>query len=108
MPNFISPRVLGQEFLVNTPDDNDIIIKIVNFDAPAVVRIVPSPGARGPQGPQGPQGIQGVPGSGLVNVSSPLAYNSETQTLSFNQTAQNTTNDDRYIQKNAAIDAGVI
>jgi len=108
MPNFISPRVLGQEFLVNTPQDNDVIIKIVNFDAPAVVKIVPSPGARGATGAQGPQGIQGVAGPGITGATSPIVYNSQTQSLSFDQTAQNTTNDNRYIQKNAAIDAGVI
>jgi hypothetical protein len=108
MPNFNSPRVLGQDFFVHTPEDNDVIIKIVNYDAPAVVRIVPSPGARGITGPQGPQGIQGVPGDGLSSVSSPLVYNSQTQSISFDQTAQNTTNDLRYIRKTDAIDAGVI
>jgi hypothetical protein len=108
MGNFVSPRVLGQQFLINTPDNSDIIVKIVNYDAPAVVRIVPSPGATGPTGPQGPQGIQGNPGSGLANVASPLVYNTGTQTLSFNQTAQNTTNDQRYVLKGEALDAGVI
>jgi len=108
MPNFISPRVLGQEFLVNTPQDNDVIVKIVNYDAPAIVRIVPSPGEKGSTGPVGPQGPQGIPGPGITGTTSPIVYNSQTQSLSFDQTAQNTTNDLRYIQKNAAIDAGVI
>jgi hypothetical protein len=108
MPSFNSPRVLGQEFLVNTPQDNNVIIKIVNFDAPAVVKIVPSPGGVGATGPQGPQGIQGVAGPGITGATSPIVYNSQTQALSFDQTAQNTTNDSRYIRKTDAIDAGVI
>ena len=108
MSNFNSPRVLGQNFFVHTPEDNDVVIKIVNFDAPAVVRIVPSPGARGITGPQGPQGIQGIPGNGLASVSSPLVYNSGTQSLSFDQTAQNTANDSRYVLKTDSIDGGVI
>jgi hypothetical protein len=108
MPNFISPRVLGQEFLVNTPQDNDVIIKIVNFDAPAIVRIIPSPGERGITGPQGPQGIQGIPGAGITGATSPIVYNSQTQSLSFDQTAQNTANDLRYVLKGEALDAGVI
>lgn len=108
MGNFVSPRVLGQDFFVHTPEDNDVVIKIINFDAPAVVRIVPSPGARGITGPQGPQGIQGIPGDGLSSVSSPLVYNSGTQSLSFDQTAQNGTNDLRYILKTDSIDGGVI
>ena len=108
MGNFVSPRVLGREFLVTTPADNDIIVKIVNYDAPAIVRIVPSPGATGATGAQGPQGIQGVPGPGISSVSSPLVYNSQTQSLSFNQTAQNTTNDLRYVLKGEALDAGVV
>jgi hypothetical protein len=108
MASFVSPRVLGQEFLINTPDNSDIIIKIVNYDAPAVVRIVPSPGATGVAGPQGPQGIQGIPGAGIAGATSPIVYNSQTESLSFNQTAQNTTNDLRYVLKGEALDAGVI
>lgn len=108
MASFNSPRVLGQDFFVHTPEDNDVVIKIINFDAPAVVRIVPSPGARGITGPQGPQGIQGVPGDGLSSVFSPLVYNSQTQSLSFDQSAQNGTNDLRYILKTDSIDGGVI
>lgn len=108
MPSFSSPTVLGQDFYVHTPEDNDVVIKIINFDAPAVVRIVPSPGARGITGPQGPQGIQGVPGDGLAAVSAPLVFDQETQTLSFDQSDQNDTNDLRYILKTDSIDGGVI
>jgi len=44
-----------------------------------------STGATGPTGPQGPQGIQGVTGAtGVVSATSPVTYNSGTQTVAVN------------------------
>lgn len=45
----------------------------------------------GPAGPTGPAGT-----SGVVAASSPITYDSGTQTVGFDQSAQNTTNDGRY------------
>jgi|SRR5208282_4696974 len=51
---------------------------------------IPTQGAQGIQGIQGIQGVAGVNGtSGVISVSSPLLYNSSAQSLSFNQTAEN-------------------
>ena len=46
----------------------------------AVVKIVPFPGAPGQRGPKGDQGDPGI-----SSVSSPLVYNTETQSLSVDQ-----------------------
>lgn len=67
-------------------------------------------GGRGPQGIQGIQGIQGPIGeTGVVSATSPIVYTLNTKTVSFDQTAQNTTNDARYFKRSGdTIDAGTI
>jgi hypothetical protein len=50
----------------------------------------------GPTGPQGPTGATGP--AYVQNVTGPILYNSGTKTISFDQTAENTTNDARYSQ----------
>jgi len=58
-------------------------------------------------GPTGPQGNTGT--SGVVFATSPITYNSETQSVAFDQTAQNTTNDARYFKRSGdTIDAGTV
>jgi hypothetical protein len=66
-------------------------------------------GEKGDKGDQGDQGIQGPPGA-LTNLSveGPLLYDNGTNTLSFDQTAQNSTNDSRYVLKGETIDGGNI
>ena len=47
--------------------------------------------------------------SGVAYATSPILYNSATQTISFDQAAQNITNDSRYIKRSGdTIDAGTI
>lgn len=60
-------------------------------------------GATGPTGPTGPTGATGPTGpagptgaTGVISATSPIVYNAGTQTVSFNQTANNATNDTRY------------
>jgi len=76
-------------------------------------RIKVTTGGVGPQGPQGEQGIQGIQGpigdTGVIAAISPIVYTLSTKTVSFDQTAQNTTNDSRYIKRSGdTIDAGTI
>lgn len=69
-------------------------------------------GATGATGPQGPQGIQGPTGAtgpagadgldSVASATSPIVYNSTTHDISFDQSAQNTTNDSRYARLAAA------
>ena len=57
-------------------------------------------GATGPQGPTGPTGPTGA--TGVVAATSPITYNAGTQTVAFDQTANNTTNDTRYARLGSA------
>jgi hypothetical protein len=63
-------------------------------------------GATGPQGPQGIQGDTGATGptgpTGVVAATSPITYDSGTQTVALDRTAENTTNDTRYARLGAA------
>jgi hypothetical protein len=72
-------------------------------------------GATGATGPQGIQGIQGLTGAtgatgpsgpsganSVVAATSPITYDSGTQTVAFDQSANNTTNDTRYARLGAA------
>lgn len=56
-------------------------------------------GATGATGPQGPTGATGA--TGVVAATSPITYDSGTQTVAFDQSANNTTNDTRYARLGA-------
>jgi hypothetical protein len=63
-------------------------------------------GPTGAQGPTGPTGLTGPTGptgpTGVVAATSPITYNAGTQTVAFDQSANNTTNDTRYARLGAA------
>jgi hypothetical protein len=84
-------------------------VKVVN-DVIVSPQIKVVAGTMGPQGPTGGTGATGAQGiAGVVSASSPILYNSGTQTVSFDQTAQNTINDSRYFKRSGdTIDAGTI
>lgn len=67
-----------------------------------------NPGEPGPQGLQGIKGDEGAPGPkgnpgepGVVAASLPITYDPATQTVGFDQSAQDTTNDARYARLTA-------
>ena len=88
MSNFQSPAILGQ-VVPNTT--TDVIIKIINQNNNAALKLIPMPGSKGDQGIQGIQGIQGVKGDqgiqgpagalGNLTVGGGLAYDVNTNTL---------------------------
>lgn len=130
MSNFYSPAILGQEEY----QADRVIIKIIPMPGSkgdrgeqglqgtqGIQGIQGIQGLKGDKGDQGIQGIQGIQGDqgiqgiqgptgalGNLTAVSPIVYNSGTNTLSFNQTAENTTNDSRYLLKGEIIDGGVI
>ena len=90
MPTYYSPAILGQVVPDNT---TDVIIKIINQENNATLKLIPMPGAKGDTGSQGIQGIQGIQGVqgiqgpagalGNLTVGGGLAYDSGTNTLTL-------------------------
>lgn len=88
MPTYYSPAILGQVVPDNT---TDVIIKIINQENNATLKLIPMPGSKGDQGIQGIQGIQGVKGDqgiqgpagalGNLTVGPGLAYDVNSNTL---------------------------